>query len=55
MPKSVFDGYLTESCATCDAWSDGKNGTPLGCGYCGPIMNCDAFRKMYEEENEHED
>lgn len=55
MRKSVFDGYLTESCATCDAWSDGKNGKPLGCGYCGPIMNCDAFRKMYEEENDHED
>jgi len=50
MPKSVFDGYLTESCATCDAWSDGKDGRPLGCCYCGPIMNCEAFSKMYYEE-----
>jgi hypothetical protein len=55
MGRSVFDGYLTDACAECDAWSDGKNGAPLGCCYCGPIMNCEAFRKTYEEDQKNEE
>ena len=50
MPKSVFDGYLTESCKECESWSDGQDGRPLGCCTCFPIMHCDAFREMYEKE-----
>ena len=50
MPKSVFDGYLTDSCKECESWSDGYDGRPLGCCTCFPIMHCDAFREMYEKE-----
>ena len=52
--RSVFDGYLTDECAKCSAWSDGTNGTALGCNCIGPIMNCDAFRKMYENDSKKE-
>lgn len=63
MPKSCFDGPLTEECKDCMYWSNGdkewKNHTiitvPMGEGYIGcganfPIDECEAFHKMWEEE-----
>lgn len=50
MLRSVFDGYLTDSCKECESWSDGQDGRPLGCCARWPIMHCDAFREMYEKE-----
>lgn len=54
--RSVFDGYLTDECAKCEFWSDRAVGPDwmLGCNYIGPIMNCDAFRKMFEEDARRE-
>lgn len=53
MNRNCFDGYLTEECKNCEFWADGsdmKKG--IGCMYPGPIDNCEAFAKAYEEEEE---
>ena len=49
MPKSCYDGYLTEECEKCEFWGDGRNAV-VGCGAPFPIMHCKAFEKMYNEE-----
>ena len=53
--RSVFEGYLTDDCEKCPFWSDGTNGTALGCAYIGPIMNCSSFKRMYEEDAKNEE
>ena len=51
MPKSCFDGYLTEACKTCPYWQNDKNG--IGCNVPYPIMECKDFKKMYEEDQKN--
>ena len=46
--KNCFEEYLTDYCAECQDWHDGRDGT-IGCGINGPIMWCKHFAKMYEE------
>ena len=53
MGRCCLTGYLTEECKTCPWWADGSNGA-IGCAYPGPIMNCEAFAKMYEEDEREE-
>ena len=48
MAKSCLDGYLTNECALCDYWKNDFDG--CGCAAPFPIMNCNAFAKMYNEE-----
>lgn len=50
--KSVFDGYLTEGCKTCDCWMDGTNESDwcIGCGTSLPIDWCPYFREMMEKD-----
>ena len=50
MPKSCFDGYLTEGCATCPDWADGTDERGIGCATRFPIDWCPHFKKMWEEE-----
>ena len=52
MPKSVLtEGTnFTEGCANCPFWLDGSDNRGYGCGIPAPIMECQYFRKMYEEE-----
>ena len=51
MPRSCFDGYLTDGCVTCPDWADGSDPSKgFGCACHFPIMECEHFRKMYEEE-----
>lgn len=50
MPKSCFDGYLTDGCATCPDWADGTGGRGIGCATRYPIDWCPYFKKMWEEE-----
>ena len=50
MARSCFDGPLTEACVECEFWRDGSDGHSIGCAYPGPIMNCQAFAQMYNEE-----
>ena len=51
MPKSCFDGYLTDECANCPDWKDGSDDDGIfGCTTKLPIMLCPYFKKMYEEE-----
>lgn len=48
---NCFEGYLTEGCKDCECWSDKNNYKGyIGCGYCGPIMNCTHFAKRFEED-----
>ena len=51
--KNCLEGYLTPTCAICEFWHDGtpdENGnTSIGCGCPFPIDHCEAFHKMYEE------
>ena len=49
MPKSCFDGYLTDECKNCPDWKDGHDGE-LGCTTKLPIMLCPYFKKMFEQE-----
>ena len=52
MPKSCFDGYLTDECAKCEYWNKWANGEPCcGCGCPFPISECEAFSRMEAEEN----
>ena len=53
MGRNVLEGFLTEQCEKCEFWQDGSNDT-LGCGYPGPIDNCDAFKKMFEANEKEE-
>ena len=48
--KSVFDGYLTDGCATCEDWADGSDDRGLGCACHFPIMECPHFAKMTKKE-----
>ena len=50
MPKSCFDGYLTEGCKTCPDWADGSDDRGIGCACHFPIMQCPHFAKMFNEE-----
>ena len=50
--KSCLDGYLTEACKTCEFWKN--NNEEIGCSAPYPIMDCDAFGKMYNKEIERE-
>ena len=54
MGKSCFDGYLTDGCKDCPDWEDGTEGKGLGCGTHYPIMHCEYFKRMYEEEEKRE-
>ena len=47
MPKSCFDGYLTEGCATCPDWADGTDERGIGCATRFPIDWCPHFKKMW--------
>lgn len=50
--RSIFDGYLTDACATCPDWADGsdpKRG--FGCACHFPIMHCPHFAKVFEEDS----
>ena len=51
MGRNCLVEYLTPACATCPDWLDGTNGHGVGCGIHGPIMDCRAFREMWESEN----
>ena len=57
MPKSCFDGYLTDECAKCPDWRNGDEyGDGVGCATTLPIMLCPYFKKMWEkEEKKHKD
>lgn len=52
MPKSIFDGYLTDHCSNCPFWSDGTNPKLFGygCAVPYPIDCCPYFHAMMEEE-----
>ena len=51
MAKSCFNGYLTDECEACEYWRDGTiPGKGIGCGCPFPIMQCEAFARMLEEE-----
>ena len=56
MSKNCLKEYLTEECQTCPDWHDNKvtetstgKTISIGCGAHFPIMECKAFRKMWEE------
>ena len=51
MGRNCLVEYLTPACATCPDWCDGTNDKGIGCGIHGPIMECAAFREIYEDEN----
>lgn len=46
--KSVLDGYLTESCKTCEFWRNTEN--EIGCGVPFPISHCKPFEEMCRDE-----
>ena len=52
MGRNCLVEYLTPACATCPEWLDGANGNGIGCGTHRPIMECNAFREMWEAENQ---
>ena len=55
MPRSCFDGYLTDECKDCPDWKNGDNDDGIiGCATRLPIMLCPYFKKMYEERAENE-
>lgn len=47
--KNCLEEYLTEHCWKCVDWKDGTDGS-FGCGIRAPIMCCEHFAKMFEEE-----
>ena len=53
MSKSCFDGYLTGECASCSWWRDEPD--CCGCAAPFPIMHCDSFAKMYNEQENTQD
>ena len=51
MPKSCFDGYLTDECKNCPDWKDRDNNDGVfGCATKLPIMLCPYFKKMLEQD-----
>lgn len=54
MPKSCFDGYLTEGCATCPVWADGSDARGIGCACHFPIGECPHFAKIMKEDEKNE-
>lgn len=53
MTRSCLDGYLTNTCAECEFWRDGTDGQ-IGCGCPFPIMHCEAFAEMYNNDTSKE-
>ena len=47
MGKNCLEEYLTESCQNCEFWRNDE--TACGCNCPFPIMQCEAFAKMYNE------
>lgn len=52
MSKNCFVEYLTEACGTCICWSNGTADSCIGCCAPFPIMECEAFAKIYNEEEQ---
>lgn len=48
--RSIFDGYLTDSCSKCEYWADGTDDRGFGCAIPFPIMWCGPFAEMFEKE-----
>lgn len=52
MGKNCLVEYLTPACATCPNWADGTDDRGIGCATHYPIMWCEHFSKMCQEEEE---
>ena len=51
---SFLDGYLTDECAKCEYWMDGRSGNGFGCGAWFPIFECEAFNRLDEAYRERD-
>lgn len=49
--KSCFNGYLTDECLRCEYCKNDDN--QIGCAVPFPIMDCEAFAKMAQEEEQN--